>query len=345
MAQAAGSQAFSPEEDPAAVIAQLARDASIEINVHDVVHLEESRRLLPAGKAMYVSHLPKQPWAETEETCRAVRAAGFRPVPHVPVRLLPDAATVDRVFGGFVRAAQVDEVLLISGDYPQAVGPYTEVLQLLNSGALQHHGLKRVSVAGHPEGHPKVPLATIRRAELDKARMAQMAGLELTLLTQFFFEQSPFLEWVRELRSAGVQARLVGGLAGPTKLGTLIKFAMRCGAGASMRVLTARPAAFTKLLGDHGPEVLLRGLAEARCDNTGEFSGVHLFCFGGFVKTCQWLQAIADGRFSLDDADGFKGFRVGPCGSHNPTTTVRARRCLTPSVPVRATGSISSACR
>ncbi len=306
MALTASNPAFSPEQDVAAGIAQLACEASIEINVHDVGHLEESRRLLPAGKAVYVSHLPKQEWRETEETCRAVRAAGFRPVPHVPVRLLPDAATMHRVLGGFVNSAQVDEVLLISGDYPQAAGPYTEVLQLVNSGALQQHGLKRLSVAGHPEGHPKVQLAAIRHAELDKVRMAQQAGLELTLVTQFFFEQTPFLEWARELRSAGVQARIVGGLAGPTKLSSLIKFAMRCGAGASMRVLTARPAAFTKLLGDHGPESVLRGLAQARCDNTSDFSGVHLFCFGGFLKTCRWLQAIAEGRFLLDDGEGFK---------------------------------------
>jgi methylenetetrahydrofolate reductase (NADPH) len=306
MALTASNPAFSPEQDVAAGIAQLACEASIEINVHDVGHLEESRRLLPAGKAVYVSHLPKQAWRETEETCRAVRAAGFRPVPHVPVRLLPDVATMHRVLGGFVSSAQVDEVLLISGDYPQAAGPYTEVLQLVSSGALQQHGLKRLSVAGHPEGHPKVQLAAIRHAELDKVRMAQEAGLELTLVTQFFFEQTPFLEWARELRSAGVQARIVGGLAGPTKLSSLIKFAMRCGAGASMRVLTARPAAFTKLLGDHGPESVLRGLAQARSDNTSDFSGVHLFCFGGFVKTCQWLQAIAEGRFLLDDGEGFK---------------------------------------
>jgi methylenetetrahydrofolate reductase (NADPH) len=306
MALAASTTAFSPAKDLAATIARLAREASVEINVHDVVHLEEIRRLLPAGKALYVSHLPKQQWRATEATCRAVRAAGFRPVPHVPVRLFPDAATVDRVLGGLVDTAQVDEVLLISGDYPQAAGPYTEVLQLLNSGALQRHGFRRVTTAGHPEGHPKVRLADIRRAELDKARMAQQAGLELTLLTQFFFEQGPFLDWVRELRSAGVTARLVGGLAGPTRLATLIRFAMRCGAGASMRVLTARPAAFTKLLGDHGPESVLRGLAEARCENSSDFAGVHLFCFGGFVRTCRWLQAIADGRFILDDAGGFK---------------------------------------
>jgi methylenetetrahydrofolate reductase (NADPH) len=306
MALTASNPAFSPDQDVTAAIAQLAREASIEINVHDVGHLEEGCRLLPAGKAVYVSHLPKQEWRETEETCRAVRAAGFRPVPHVPVRLLPDAATMHRVLGEFVNTAQVDEVLLISGDYPQAAGPYSEVLQLVSSGALQQHGLKRLSIAGHPEGHPKVQLAAIRHAELDKVRMAQQAGLELTLVTQFFFEQTPFLEWARELRSAGVQARIVGGLAGPTKLSSLIKFAIRCGAGASMRVLTARPAAFTKLLGDHGPESVLRGLAQARCDNTSDFSGVHLFSFGGFVKTCQWLQAIAEGRFLLDDGEGFK---------------------------------------
>jgi methylenetetrahydrofolate reductase (NADPH) len=306
MALAASTTAFSPVNDREAAIAQLAREASIEINVHDVMHLEQSRRLLPAGKSVFVSHLPKQQWRETEAACRAVRAAGFRPVPHLPVRLLPDAATVDRVLSGLVDTAQVDEVLLISGDYPQALGPYTEVLQLLSSGALQRHGLRRVTVAGHPEGHPKVRPADIRRAEVDKARMAQQAGLELTLLTQFFFDQRPFLDWVRELRSAGVQARLVGGLAGPTRLSTLVKFAVRCGAGASMRVLTARPAAFTKLLGDHGPESVLRGLAQARCEKSSDFAGVHLFCFGGFIRTCQWLQAIAEGRFILDDADGFR---------------------------------------
>jgi len=306
MALAASRTAFSPEKDPAAMIAQLAREASIEINVHDVVHLGESRQLLPAGKALYVSHLPKQRWSDTEAACRAVRDAGFRPVPHVPVRLLTDAASADRVLGGFVEGARVDEVLLISGDYPQALGPYTEVLQLLHSGALQRHGLRRVTVAGHPEGHPKVGRADIRRAELDKARLARQAGLELTLLTQFFFEQKPFLDWVAELRSAGVQARVVGGVVGPTKLTTLIKYAMRCGAGASMRVLTARPSAFTKLLSDHGPESVIRGLAEARSDGSSDFEGMHLFCFGGFVRTCRWLQSIADSRFVLDDAGGFQ---------------------------------------
>src|SRR5580692_13179457 len=124
MALTATSIALPTAQEPMATIAQLAREASIEITVHDIVHLQESRSVLPPGKTVFVSHLPKQQWHETEAACRAVRAAGFRPVPHVPVRLLPDAAMVDRVLGGYVDAAQVDEVLLISGDYAQSLGPY-----------------------------------------------------------------------------------------------------------------------------------------------------------------------------------------------------------------------------
>jgi hypothetical protein len=64
-------------------------------------------------------------------------------------------------------------------------------------------------VAGHREGHPTVALADIRRAELDKARAAQQARQDLTFPAQFFFEGAPFLDWVRELRSNGVQAPIV----------------------------------------------------------------------------------------------------------------------------------------
>jgi hypothetical protein len=50
----------------------------------------------------------------------------------------------------------------------------------------------------------------------------------------------------------------------------------------------------------------MSGLAQARCEGASDFAGVHLFCFGGFVRTCRWLQAVADGRFTLDDTGGFR---------------------------------------
>jgi methylenetetrahydrofolate reductase (NADPH) len=282
-------------------IAQLAREASIEMNIPDVRDLEASRTLLPAGKKVYVSHLPRQTWQQTLDACRAVREAGFDSVPHVPVRLLEDERTLDSFLSDAVRSAGVLEVLLVAGDYPQPAGPYATVADVLRTGVLNAHGLRRVSLAGHPEGHPRVALAEIRRAEREKAQLAQAAGLETTLLTQFFFEAQPFLDWASQLRSDGVGARLVGGLSGPASIATLFRYAMRCGVGPSVRALGARPTSLMKLIGDHGPENVMRDLAAARHAQPGLFDGVHLFCFGGFLRTCQWLKRVADGDFKLDD--------------------------------------------
>jgi methylenetetrahydrofolate reductase (NADPH) len=286
-------------------IAQLAREASVEINVQDAPHLSDSRKFLLPGTQIYVSHLPKQAWQATVDACRAVRAAGFEPVPHVPVRLLADVETFDRLLGDFVAQAQIKTLLLLSGDYPESVGPFAATADALRTGLLAKHGIANVSVAGHPEGHPKVPVEEIRRAETEKAAVAKDAGLQLSLVTQFFFEHQPFLTWVEDLRRQGVTARTVGGLAGPAGLATLFKFAVRCGAGPSIRALGARPSSLMKLVGERGPENVLRGLAEAKVAGTSDFGGIHLFCFGGFLRTCQWLHAVGQGDFKLDDRDGF----------------------------------------
>jgi methylenetetrahydrofolate reductase (NADPH) len=290
----------------ARTIMHLARDASVEINVQDIMHLEASRAFLAPGKKMYVSHLPRQRWSETGSACRAVHAAGFDPVPHIPVRLLADPASLHRLLDDLVRHAQVREVLLIAGDYAKAVGPYSTVVDVLCSGLLDQHGLRRVSFAGHPEGHPTVALDEIRRAELEKTVLASRLRLEVTLLTQFFFESAPFLRWAHEMRSRNAHARLIGGLAGPANFATLFRFATRCGVGPSIRALGARPVSLMKLAGDHGPEMVLRELAAASGNDTRAFDGIHLFCFGGFLRTCEWLYSIAQGHFALHDHVGLQ---------------------------------------
>jgi methylenetetrahydrofolate reductase (NADPH) len=294
----------APASDSALIasIVELAREASIELNMQDVVHLPASRALLPPGQRIYVSFLPKQSWQQTVAVSVAVRSAGFEPVPHLPVRLIPDQATLEHTLSELVAQAQVQEVLLIAGDYDSAVGPYGNVSDVLRTGALERAGVRRVSLAGHPEGHPKVELDLIRRAEREKLQLAANAGLTPRLLTQFFFEPEPFLAWNEELRRDGIQVETVAGLAGPSRLATLFKFALRCGAGPSIRALGARPSSFAKLLGDHGPEALVRTLAVARLRGETDFSGMHLFCFGGFLRSCEWLHGVAGRRFQLTDA-------------------------------------------
>jgi hypothetical protein len=81
---------------------------------------------------------------------------------------------------------------------------------------------------------------------------------------------------------------------------------VRCGVGPSIHALGARPTSLVKLIGDHGPEHVMRDLASARVIRPGLFDGVHFFCFGGFLRTCEWVQHVAEGRFELKE----KGFAV-----------------------------------
>ncbi|MEO7774319.1 MAG: hypothetical protein ABIT36_07020 [Steroidobacteraceae bacterium] len=50
---------------------------------------------------------------------------------------------------------------------------------------------------------------------------------------------------------------------------------------------------------------MLRELADAPLRGAVEFTSIHEFCFGGYLRTCRWLHAVANGSFVLDDQSGF----------------------------------------
>jgi methylenetetrahydrofolate reductase (NADPH) len=284
--------AWASAPDATRDAANLARDASLELSALDFPEFRAAREFLRPNQRIYVSHLPRQDWAQTLAMCGVLAAANFDPVPHIPVRLLKSQKELDDVLHG-LRAAGVREPLLISGDYASALGPFSNVAEVLRREVLGIHGFSRVSLAGHPEAHPAVSATVIRQAQIDKWLMGAAMGLEVTFVTQFFFAADPFVQWARDLRSAGVAARLVAGLAGPTSIGKLMRLARRCGVGPSIRALTARPASMLKLLGEHSPDALMRELARERSTCGNLFDGVHLFSFGGFLRTATWLRQYA----------------------------------------------------
>ena len=302
---ASPSSVSSAAAEEQAIVA-LARAASVEMTWRHAGELPACRALLAPDTCVFASYLPGQTWLQTVDTCAAIRENGFEAVPHVPVRQLIDVAALERLAADLAGRAGVRRVLLIAGDSPAPVGQFSTTLDALRTGVLAAHGIRSVFVAGHPEGHPSVAAAELQRAERDKVEFAAGHGLELTFLTQFFFEATPFLAWARRLRREGVRTRLVAGLAGPARLTTLFKYAVRCGVGPSIRALGARPASFARLAAERGPEPIVRALARAHGAGEIEPIGIHLFSFGGFARTCRWLRAVADGRFMLDDAAGFQ---------------------------------------
>jgi len=287
-------------------IAALARAASVEMTWHDTPELPACRSLLAPGSQVHASFLPGQTWRQTVDTCIAIREASFEPVPHIATRRLMSVDALEKLAMDLFTEAQVERVLLIAGDSPETVGPFPSTLDALRSGALGGRGIRRIVVAGHPEGHPKLTRDELRRIERDKVTLAAEQNLELTFLTQFVFDAAPFLGWARELRALGVRSRLVVGLAGPAALSTLVKYAIRCGVGPSIRALTANPTSIAKLVGDRGPEKIVRAVAAAGVAGEIETFGIHLYSFGGLARTCAWMRAVADGRFALDGEDAFR---------------------------------------
>ena len=80
---------------------------------------------------------------------------------------------------------------------------------------------------------------------------------KMAIATQFAFEAKPIIEWADSLADAGITIPVHIGIAGPAKLQTLIKFAIACGVGPSLKVLQKRAMDVTKLLLPYEPTDVL----------------------------------------------------------------------------------------
>jgi len=292
----------SPEEERRSIQALLA-GASLEISSRDPAEIDACAGLLGAGTAIYISMPPGQTYHGNVTLAARLKRAGFRPVPHIAARRIASREALDEYLARAAGEAGVDSALVIAGDSDRASGPFDSSLALLETGLFQRHGVAHVSVAGYPEGHPRIAASALDAALAAKKGLARRAGIDLQVVTQFCFESEPVLSWVAKMKGHGLPVRV--GLSGPASLPRLLRFAMLCGIGNSVRALKARPQAITRLLVEAGPEVVVRDVSRRA---GAPIAGVHFFCFGGLIRTARWLRAVREGRFELT-SDG--GFRVG----------------------------------
>ena len=93
------------------------------------------------------------------------------------------------------------------------------------------------------------------------------------------------------MRALGVTAPYRVGVAGPARATTLIKYALICGVGASMRALNERQSLTRNLLTGVTPEDLIQELAAAQAANPAlGLSGIHFFTFGSLAASIKWIQ-------------------------------------------------------
>lgn len=284
-------------------IVAVARDFSLEATFPTRSEIDAVADAVPAGTRVYLSCPPNHAPEMLVPLTAAVRSAGLKPVPHLTARAYTSRVQLDAVLSALVREAAVTEVLVIAGDRDEVAGPFEGALALIESNLLQDHGIREVNVSGYPDGHPKIDDALLRSMVMKKFEAAAARNLTINVTTQFCFDAHPVLGWLRWLRGEGVTAPVRVGVAGPTSMRALMKFALRCGVRASLKG-AFNPKAL-QLLSEAAPDSVIRGLAEAAdLSGLGPIS-VHYFSFGGLLRTAQWALGAAQGHFELT-AEGFR---------------------------------------
>jgi methylenetetrahydrofolate reductase (NADPH) len=193
---------------------------------------------------------------------------------------------LERTLERLAAEAQVERCLVIGGDVDRPVGEFDAAIQLIETGLFQKYGVKRVALAVHPEGHPRVADEVMWPALPAKLEAARRAGLETYLVSQFAFDAAPYVTTARRLRASGLTEPLRVGVAGPAKRTTLIKYALMCGVGASLRAVRERHELAANLAGGETPEGLLRQLAAAQAKEPSlGIDSVHFFTFGSLESS------------------------------------------------------------
>lgn len=265
----------------------LSRIYSLEATRPSAGELAELAGLVAPGTPLYLSRVDTHTLHDHADTVAAVRRAGLEPVAHVAARRLVSAAELAEFLARVRGDADMRRLLVIAGDRAAAAGPYDDALSLITRGGLREAGIEEVGIAGHPEGHPVIPQQALDRAMADKIAAARDAGLRLHIVSQFSFAPERIVGWLRALRAKGIDAPVKIGMAGPTSLPSLLRYAKRCGVRASVQGLLSGAGA--ALIGHVGPERIVEALDHA----TGDLGDVapHYFSFGGLVATARYARS------------------------------------------------------
>jgi methylenetetrahydrofolate reductase (NADPH) len=294
-------------EGAAQRIAALARGWSLEATLPKEAEFLALEQILPRGQQVYLSAIAtRDPMAQVAAAVR-LHQAGFAPVPHVAVRNFATPSSLDAYLARLAAEAGVRRILVIAGDRDQPAGAFRSAVEAIDSDLTRRHGIAEIAIAGYPGGHPRITPQELDRALREKIEIAAQIGLAVEIVTQFCFEAEPIVAWIRRLREFGIDNPVRIGLAGPTNIATLLRYAQRCGVRASVQGLARQSGLARHLFGMSAPDALVRALADVG-GGLGEVA-LHFFSFGGIAATARWARAVGEGRI-VPDATG--GFQVAP---------------------------------
>jgi methylenetetrahydrofolate reductase (NADPH) len=276
----------------------LVNDFSLEMTGKDVPGLMEAKDTIPLGTKINVTFLGNEDLEMRVAAAKAVRDLGFVPVPHISARRLASQAQLEEFLGRLQEVGATEHVFAVGGDPAKPEGPYEDSLAVIRSGILQKYGVREVSIAGYPEGHPDISDDVLRRALEDKSASLKEQGLDAVILTQFAFDTDPVVAWIDAVRAKGIDTQIRVGTPGPAGIKRLLGFARRFGVGANAMIVKKYGFSLTNLMGTAGPDRFVTDLSALLAEDPARGDvGLHFYTFGGLLATSEWA-----GKFSASQS-------------------------------------------
>ena len=273
-------------------LADILQNYSVEVTSRDRKSIDAAPELLAPGSEVFIAALPGDSVDSLVNAAAQLRRARLVPVPHIVARNIENVRDLDALIGRLTQEAGVDRCLSLGGDRDKPAGDLTSSLQVIETGVFQKHGVRQLFIGCYPEGHPKISDAVLDEQRALKLAAIEQAGLDATLVSQFCFEADAVVSLARRMRAQGTKAPFRVGVAGPADRALLIKYALICGVGNSIRVLKNRGEMTKNLLSGETPEQLVSEVAAAQAQDPGlGISGVHFFTFGSLARSAQWAEA------------------------------------------------------
>src|SRR6185312_8203205 len=220
----------------------------------------------------------------------------FSAVPTITPQEIVAAAALQELLSSLRAEADVRRLLVIGGDV-EAPGAFSDALAVIQKGRLREAGIEEIGIGAYPEGHSRIPASRLESALDEKIAAATAQGLRIHIVSQFSFSPERILAWLKKLRACGIGKPVKIGMAGPTSVTALLRYARRCGVAASLRGLAS--GVVSGLVGNVGPDLIIETLSAA--GGLGDVAP-HYFSFGGTLETARYACEAAAGRHAAGRA-------------------------------------------
>lgn len=253
-------------------------------------NLPEQIPHLPAGARVSVTASPAKGIDATLDWAAQLGADGFRAIPHLSARMIPDRAKLAELLAR-AREAGLTQAFVVGGDADEP-GEYLDGLSLIRAMTELGYPFATLGCPAYPQGHPDIPDDALAQALLDKAPYVAH------VTTQMDFDTKAIERWVRARRAEGFDPSVIVGVPGVADPQKLLNIAARIGVKDAKRFLVKNLRFVTGLAksgGFYKPTGFVEAMAPLLADPSAGVTGFHLYTFNAVEATEAWRQSMLEG--------------------------------------------------